>query len=211
MLLGEARQPGWGLFFDFVERQDNGPYQAGNVHRFGHGGLGRLECLSRHGRLGRRPELENIISIANKVHILEERFGRRVSPERVGAFPIPSAELIARKNRLIGLTLRLNFWGLLAGAQCEIGPSLTLAHLGTEAQLTISPRRRDGDLGGFGGRALRENIMVDDAEQDPFGARSGNQRCAAGAVSHVGTFKATAFSPIGRVVSSSARRDRASE
>ena len=38
--------------------------------------------------------------------------------------------------------------------------------------------------------------MVDDAEQDPLGAGSGNQRCAAGAVCHVGTFKATTFSPI---------------
>ena len=86
-----------------------------------------------------------------------------------------------------------------------------LAHLGTEPQLTIFPRRRDGDLGGFGGRALRENIMVNDTEQYPFSAASGNQRYAAGTVSQLGTFSATTFSPTSLVVSSSARRERASE
>jgi hypothetical protein len=149
-----------------------------------------------------RPEPENIISTGNNVHILEERFGGLVSSGRVGAFPIPSVELIARKDRLIGLALRLNFWGLLARAQPEIGASLMLAHLRTEPQLTISPRCRDGDLGGFGGRALRENVMVDDAKQDPLGAGSGNQSYPAATLCHVGTFKARSFSPIGRVVSS---------
>jgi hypothetical protein len=49
-----------------------------------------------------------------------------------------------------------------------------LGHLGTEPQLTICPGRQDGDLGSFGRRALRENIMVDDTEQDPVGTASGN-------------------------------------
>jgi hypothetical protein len=211
LVLVEARQPGWCFFFDVVERQDNGPYQAGNVHRFGQGGRSRLRSLRHHRRLSRRPQLENIISISNDLHILEERFGGRVSLGRAGTFPIPSPELIARKDRLIGLALRLNLWGLLARAQSEMGPCLMLSQLSAEPQLTISPRIRDGDLGGFGRRALRENVMIDDAEQDPLGAGSGNKSSAARAMYQLGTIKATTFPPIGRVVSSRARRDTASE
>jgi hypothetical protein len=64
-----------------------------------------------------------------------------------------------------------------------------LTQLGTEPQLTISPRLMDGELGGLGGRASLENVMIDDAEEDPLGAGSGNQCYAACAVYQVRTFQ----------------------
>jgi hypothetical protein len=49
---------------------------------------------------------------------------------------------------------------------------------------------------------MRKNVMINDAEQDPLGAGSGNQSCTAAALCHLGTFKAKSFSLIDRVVSS---------
>jgi hypothetical protein len=86
-----------------------------------------------------------------------------------------------------------------------------LSHFGTEPEPTIFPGRQDGDLGSLGRRALRENIMVDDTEQDPVGIASGNQFCAVGTVNQLGTFSAMTFSSTSLVVSSSARRESASK
>jgi hypothetical protein len=62
-------------------------------------------------------------------------------------------------------------------------------HVGAKPQLTVFPRCRDSDFGGLRGRALRENIVIGVAEQDPFGTGRAKYYLISGDVRHVGTFE----------------------
>ena len=110
-----------------------------------------------------RPKREDIVPMADNIHILKERVGGRLSPRCTAALPIPP--VLAVRNRLIKRRCRLDIRRLLAGFQPEFRPGNMLTCLfGPQTQLSAFSCRRDFNFGAFGRRALLEHVMINCAQ-----------------------------------------------